>query len=70
MIKFKVGDLIYNKKDRIVFLIVEKDRNRFTLEYSDHTNGKTGLLGISKSNLEYQFATRSQDLEHFKVILK
>jgi hypothetical protein len=70
MIKFKVGDLIYNKKDHIVFLIIEKNRNRFTLEYIDHTNGKAGQFGISKSQLEHQFATRPQDLEHFKVIVK
>jgi hypothetical protein len=69
---FNVGDIVFNKKDKITFTIVEKSKgNRlFTLEYYDtHTNRVMSFV-IKKWQLERQFKDRPDDLEHFKAILK
>jgi methanogenic corrinoid protein MtbC1 len=69
---FNVGDIIFNKKDKITFTIVEKSKgNRFfTLEYYDTHMMKVMSIIIKKWKLEEEFKQRPKDLEHFKVILK
>lgn len=69
---FNVGDIIFNKKDKITFTIVEKSKgNRFfTLEYYDTHMMKVMSIIIKKWKLEEEFKQRPDDLEHFKVILK
>lgn len=67
-----VGDIIFNKKDKITFTVVEKSKgNRlFTLEYYDTFEKAVRSIVIQKWKIEEQFKERPEDLEHFKVILK
>jgi len=67
---FNVGDIIYQKRDKITFTIVEKHGNKLTLEYYDTHLNKVHSFVISKKQIETQFNERSEELEHFKAILK
>ena len=67
---FNVGDIIYQKRDKITFTIVEKYGNKLTLEYYDTHLNKVHSFVISKKQIETQFNERSDELEHFKAILK
>jgi hypothetical protein len=69
---FNVGDIIFQKKDKITFTIVEKSKgNRFfTLEYYDTHMMKVMTIILKKWQLERHFKERPEELEHFKVILK
>lgn len=67
---FNVGDIIFNKKDKITFTIVEKYGNKLTLEYYDTHRMTVGSFVVSKNKIEIYFKERPDDLEHFKVILK
>jgi hypothetical protein len=67
---FKVGDIIFQKRDKITFTIVEKKRNKLVLEYYDTHTKSIRNITMNKVQLETQFSERPQDLEHFKVILK
>lgn len=68
---FNVGDIIFQKRDNIIFTIVEKKRNKLlVLEYYDtHVMGIRHVT-INKNQLFFQFKERPDDLEHFKAILK
>jgi hypothetical protein len=67
---FKVGDIIFQKRDKITFTIVEKKGNKLVLEYYDTHMMKVMSFVIQKWKIEEQFKNRPEDLEHFKVILK
>jgi len=67
---FNVGDIIFQKVDKITFTIVEKKGNKLTLEYYDTHLNKVHSFVISKKQIETQFNERSEELEHFKAILK
>jgi len=68
---FNVGDIIFQKRDNIIFTIVEKKRNKLlVLEYYDtHVMGIRHIT-INKNQLFFNLKERPADLEHFKVILK
>lgn len=67
---FNVGDIIFQNKDKITFLIVEKKRNKLVLEYYDTHTMSVKNITMNKGQLEAQFKDKPQYLEHFKVILK
>ena len=68
---FNVGDLIFQKRDKIVFTIIEKKRNKLlVLEYYDTHTMSIRNITMNKNQLFFQFKDRPEDLEHFKVILK
>ena len=67
---FNVGDIIFQKVDKITFTIVEKHGNKLTLEYYDTHLNKVHSFVISKKQIETQFNERADELEHFKAILK
>jgi len=67
---FKVGDIIFQKRDKITFTIVEKKGNKFVLEYYDTHTMSIRNITMNKNQLFFQFKDRPEDLEHFKVILK
>jgi hypothetical protein len=67
---FNVGDIIFQKRDKITFTIVEKKGTKLTLQYYDTHNMRFRNIIMNKNELFKQFKDRPQDLEHFKVILK
>lgn len=67
---FNVGDIIFQKRDKITFTIVEKKGAKLTLQYYDTHNMNFRNIIMNKNELFKQFKERPQDLEHFKVILK
>jgi hypothetical protein len=67
---FNVGDIVFQKIDKITFTIIEKKRNKLVLEYYDTHTMNIRNFTISKKQMEKQFSERPHDLEHFKVILK
>jgi hypothetical protein len=67
---FKVGDIIFQKRDKITFTIVEKKGNKLVLEYYDTHTMSIRNITMNKNQLFLQFKDRPEDLEHFKVILK
>lgn len=67
---FKVGDIIFQKRDKITFTIVEKKGTKLVLEYYDAHTMSIRNITMNKNQLFLQFKDRPADLEHFKVILK
>jgi hypothetical protein len=67
---FNVGDIIFQKRDKITFTIVEKKGTKLVLEYYDTHTMNVRSFTISKKQIEKQFTDRPDVLEHFKVILK
>ena len=67
---FKVGDIIFQKRDKITFTIVKKKGTKLVLEYYDTHTMSVRNITMNKNQLFFQFKERPEDLEHFKVILK
>ena len=68
---FNVGDIIFQKRDNIIFTIVEKKRNKLlVLEYYDTHTMSIRNITMNKNQLFLQFKERPDELEHFKAILK
>ena len=67
---FNVGDIIFQKVDKITFTIVEKKGSILTLEYYDVHRMKLDKFSLHKKQIETQFNERPEELEHFKAILK
>lgn len=67
---FDIGDIILQKKDKIIFLVIEKSRNKLTLEYFDTFSNKIISFVTDKKKIETQFEQRPEDLELLKVRLK
>ena len=64
---FKIGDIIHQTKDNIVFLISDVDKHMLTLEYFD-THSKTHKnFSVSRKSIVAQFEDRSEFLIHYKV---
>lgn len=64
---FKIGDIIHQTKDNIVFLISDVDKHMLTLEYFD-THSKTHKnFSVSRKSIVGQFEDRSEFLIHYKV---
>lgn len=66
-ITFKIGDIIHQTKDNIVFLVSDIDKDTITLEYFDTHSRTQKNFGISKKSIVAQFEDRSEFLVHYKV---
>lgn len=67
---FNVGDIIFQKRDKITFTIVEKKGSKLVLEYYDTHTMSIRNITMNKNQLFLQFKERPDELEHFKAILK
>mgnify|MGYP003347121487 CR=1 FL=1 len=65
---FKIGDIIHQTKDNIVFLISNIVTHEITLEYFDTIDKKYKRFGISRKQLVHQFEDRAEFVKHYKVI--
>ena len=66
-ITFKIGDIIHQTKDNIVFLISNIVAHEITLEYFDTIDKKYKSFGISRKQLVDQFEDRAEFVKHYKV---
>lgn len=69
--KFKVGDIIYNSKDRIVFLVTKVERTKLTLQYmSKKRQGEMEECSfvMTKRRVIEQFQQAPNDLKYYKVL--
>ena len=66
-ITFKIGDIIHQTKDNIVFLVSNIVAHEITLEYFDTVDKKYKSFGISRKQLLHQFEDRAEFVVHYKV---
>ena len=64
---FKIGDIIHQTKDNIVFLISDIDKHMLTLEYFDTHSWTHKNFSVSRKSIVAQFEDRSEFLIHYKV---
>lgn len=67
---FKIGDIIHQTKDNIVFLVSNVSKNLMTLEYFDTHSKTQKSFDISKKSIMAQFEERAEFLVHYKVVRK
>lgn len=64
---FKIGDIIHQSKDNLVFLVVNIEKQKVTLEYFDKSNDKLKCFTMTKNELVGQFKDKSEYLTLYKV---
>ena len=68
---FSIGDLIYNTRDGIIFVIISKNKSNYTLEaiYDIRKDFVRTRFEMSRKSLVYNFEEpeKSKWLIHYKV---
>jgi hypothetical protein len=63
-----VGDIIHQTRDNIIFTIIARDKNRFTLEYYDNYIKNIKIIFLTREQLRRTFKNNANDLKLIRVI--
>lgn len=65
--KLTVGDLIYQKVNKFLYVVTNIYDGEVRIEYYDKDKKEECYFTIKKKTIEQSFKERASDLEHFKV---